>query len=119
MLRAMAQVGDEEDRMRFTTSFALSAGLVLAGTMQAAAVPATTTANVNVRSGPGARYSVVASLPAGSSVDILGCTGSWCQTQYGYVSARLVSQGALYAGAQPAAARAYGAPNYALASPGT
>ncbi|MFT0861187.1 SH3 domain-containing protein [Ancylobacter sp. G4_0304] len=108
--------------MRFTTSFALSAGLVLAGTMHAAAVPATTTANVNVRSGPGARYSVIASLPAGSPVDILGCTGSWCQTQYGYVSARMLSQGG-YAGAAYGvgayAAPNYSVPNYALASPGT
>ncbi|MCJ8142900.1 SH3 domain-containing protein, partial [Ancylobacter sp. A5.8] len=80
---------------------------------------ATVRANVNVRSGPGTRFNVVGSLPAGAPVDIMSCTGSWCQTQYGYVSARLVSQGTLYAGAQPAAARAYGAPNYALASPGT
>ncbi|HEY9212844.1 MAG TPA: SH3 domain-containing protein [Ancylobacter sp.] len=100
--------------MRFTTCFALAGGLVCAGTIMAAAWPATTTSNVNVRSGPGVRYSVVNALPAGVPVDVLSCSGAWCQTQYGYVSSRLLAQNAApgVAGAQ-----LYGYP--AAANPGT
>ncbi|MBS7586935.1 SH3 domain-containing protein [Ancylobacter defluvii] len=53
---------------------------------------ATTTANTNVRAGPGAGYERLGTLPAGSPVTIESCAEGWCRTQYGYVSARLVGR---------------------------
>lgn len=95
--------------MRFKTSSLLAssflvAGALGAGTQAANAWSAVTTANSNVRSGPGSGYSVLGSVPAGTPIEIVGCTGNWCQTQYGYVNARLLSQSGAVAGA-PAYAR--------------
>ncbi|MCS0504551.1 SH3 domain-containing protein [Ancylobacter mangrovi] len=97
---------------------------------------AATTATVNVRSGPGTGTNVLGTLPAGTPVNVAGCSGSWCRTQYGYVSARYLGQAARGVGpglsqarpmmAPPAAsyaaptyagAPAYGAPG--MAAPGT
>ncbi len=43
----------------------------------------------NVRSGPGPRWPVVAQVPAGADVDVLGCyagwQAGWCQVRYGHV----------------------------------
>lgn len=58
----------------------------------ALAVPATTTANVNMRSGPGTNYKVLATIPNGTKVDMAECnaSGSWCAItadgQNGYMS---------------------------------
>ncbi|MCK0209492.1 SH3 domain-containing protein [Starkeya koreensis] len=71
----------------------------------AAAGTATTTASVNVRSGPGTGYDALGTLPAGSPVEIVSCTGSWCQTQYGFVSVRHIDQAAGLASAAPAPSR--------------
>lgn len=61
------------------------------------AAPATVTANVNVRSGPGANYGRYAVLPAGVVVDAGPCRGSWCQINSrgyrGWVSARFIRFG--------------------------
>lgn len=61
------------------------------------AASATVTANVNVRSGPGANYARLAALPAGVSVNVGSCRGSWCQiyngNRVGFVSARYVRFG--------------------------
>ncbi|QFR32643.1 SH3 domain-containing protein [Ancylobacter sp. TS-1] len=92
--------------MRFTTSFALASCLTVAGALSAAAAPAVTTASANVRGGPGTSYQALGTLPAGSPVDVVGCSGGWCQTQYGYIAASLLSQ----------AGAAYGLP---AARPGT
>ncbi|QIB35513.1 SH3 domain-containing protein [Ancylobacter pratisalsi] len=78
--------------MRFTTSFALASGIVLAGTLAASAWPATTRANSNVRSGPSGASSVLGTLPAGAPVEVVSCRANWCQTQYGYVSSSLLTQ---------------------------
>ncbi len=45
------------------------------------AVPATTTANVNMRSGPGTNFDVLATVPSGTSVDLGQCdsSGAWCE----------------------------------------
>ena len=78
--------------MRFTTSFALASGMLVAGSLAAAAWPAVTRSNTNVRGGPGVGYNVVGTLPAGSPVEVVSCAGAWCQTQYGYVSTSLLAQ---------------------------
>jgi len=60
------------------TLLATGAALILS-TGVAAAAPATAQSAVNLRSGPGTEYPVVGTLRAGETVDVAGCTGSWCQ----------------------------------------
>jgi hypothetical protein len=38
--------------------------------------------DVNLRSGPGTDYEVVAAMPAGATVDVMGCQGTWCQVNF-------------------------------------
>lgn len=59
------------------------------------AAPATATAPVNVRSGPGTGYGVVDTLQRGQRVDVGTCRGSWCPITYsggsGWVSANYLA----------------------------
>lgn len=48
----------------------------------AAAVPVETSADLNLRAGPGTRYPVVATMPRGAIVDLADCDGSWCVVGY-------------------------------------
>jgi len=70
---------------------------VLTVPVVALAAPATVTANVNVRVGPGSNYGRLGLLPAGFGVDAGPCRGSWCQIRTrgtrGWVSARFLSFG--------------------------
>lgn len=67
--------------------------LLLAGI--GAANAAVVSSDLNLRSGPGTGYRVIDTMPAGSYVDVAGCTGSWCQVQFGgitgYASANYLS----------------------------
>ncbi|MBS9475770.1 SH3 domain-containing protein [Ancylobacter sp. VKM B-3255] len=75
-----------------------AAGIAPAGAMATAGgatYSATTTQAVNLRTGPGTGYDVLATLPAGTAVGVRGCTGSWCETVDGYVSARHLSGAAI------------------------
>lgn len=79
--------------------------VLLAGAGAAAAYPATVTTNLNVRSGPGTNYAVIDNLPAGSVVDIAGCTGNWCEVAgTGWASASYLAtgRGPAYSAAPPA-----------------
>jgi uncharacterized protein YraI len=58
--------------------------LMLAGI--GAANAAVVTGDLNLRSGPGTGYRVIDTMPAGSYVDVVGCTGSWCQVQFGGIT---------------------------------
>lgn len=51
----------------------------------AAAMPAVTTANVNLRAGPGTNYPVVVTMPAGARVVSYGCVSgyTWCDISWG------------------------------------
>lgn len=55
------------------------------------AAPATASASVNVRSGPGTDYEIVDRLRAGERVEVEGCRDGWCYITHsgpdGYVSA--------------------------------
>ena len=59
---------------------------------------AATTANVNLRSGPGADSEIIVTIPAGSTVRIASCSGEWCEVTWngrsGYAIARNLSSGA-------------------------
>lgn len=43
----------------------------------------TTTANLNMRSGPSTSYSIVKTIPRGTSVEITGTSGTWKKVVYG------------------------------------
>lgn len=54
-----------------------------------------TTANLNMRSGPGTSYSIILTIPRGSQVEVLGSAGGWAKVNYGgrtgYVSEAYLS----------------------------
>lgn len=79
--------------LRTTLLSAGSALLLSAGV--AAAAPAVAQTDLNMRSGPGTQYGVVATIPDGATVDVGGCTGSWCAVNFsgisGYASANYLS----------------------------
>lgn len=93
--------------MRLKYLISAAAALVLSA---GAASAATITNDLNLRSGPGTRYSVVTTMPAGARVDVLGCRGSWCRVEWrgrvGYASSSYLASGRGYA----AAPRVYYAP---------
>lgn len=91
-------------------SLSLAGGLLLLSVGAAAAAPAVVSDNLNLRSGPGTGYRVLNVLPAGSSVDVLGCGRSWCRVASaegtGYASSHYLDMGAgadAYAEAPPPA----------------
>jgi uncharacterized protein YraI len=82
----------------------LAGGLLLAGA--GAANAAIVEGDLNLRSGPGTGYRVIAVMPAGARVDVLGCSGSWCRVAWGsaegYASASyLGGSGPVYAAVPP------------------
>jgi uncharacterized protein YraI len=48
----------------------------------AAAGPARVYSNTNLRQGPGTTFGVVAVVPGGSLVEVSGCSGEWCTTNW-------------------------------------
>jgi uncharacterized protein YraI len=89
--------------------------LTLAGI--GAANAAVVTGDLNLRSGPGTGYRVIGTMPAGSYVDVLGCSGAWCRVEFGgavgYASASYLGGGGAYAAAPVYAPPVYSAPYYA------
>jgi uncharacterized protein YraI len=77
-------------------ALAAAAGVALVPSV-ASAAPATTTSNVNVRSGPGPDFRVIDNLRAGTPVDVGECRGSWCSISTrgtdGWVSASFLDRG--------------------------
>jgi uncharacterized protein YraI len=98
------------------TLSAAFAALVVSGGIAAAA---SATTDVNLRAGPGPEHQVIGVIRAGAPVDVLGCSGSWCQVNYGgragYASASYLSgdarAGVMSPGARVSGARGYG-PSY-------
>ncbi|GHA16834.1 hypothetical protein GCM10007989_10010 [Devosia pacifica] len=60
------------------TGMAVAATAAVVFLPAAQAAPATASANVNVRSGPGGSYGVVDVLQRGQRVEVDRCQGSWC-----------------------------------------
>lgn len=63
-------------------SFATAVAIACAGAMvmlpsAASAAPTTVTSDVNLRNGPGG--SVIGQVRAGETVDVIQCSGSWCE----------------------------------------
>ena len=76
----------------------LAAGVLLASAGIASA--ATVRNDLNLRSGPGTRYQVIDTMPAGAHVRVLGCGGSWCRVNWhgrvGFASASYIGGGRAY-----------------------
>jgi hypothetical protein len=70
-----------EGNMTLKTTLLAAASLVLSAGA-ASAAPATAESAVNMRAGPGPQYEVVTTIPGGATVDVAGCTGSWCQVSF-------------------------------------
>jgi uncharacterized protein YraI len=86
-----------------------SALLLTAGA--AAAAPAVVSTDLNMRSGPGTQYGVIGTIPGGATVDVDGCTGSWCAVNFngrsGYASASYLQGGASVGGGAVAVVPGY------------
>jgi uncharacterized protein YraI len=86
-----------------------SALLLSAGA--AAAAPAVVSTDLNMRSGPGTQYGVITTIPGGATVDVDGCTGSWCAVNFngrsGYASASYLQGGASVGGGAVAVVPGY------------
>lgn len=80
----------------FITAAAVSLGLGLAQTADAA--PGVARGSVNLRAGPGTNYARIATIPAGAPVKVLRC-GRWCEVVYagrkGWASAAYIAHGAV------------------------
>jgi len=71
------------------------------GVVSAMAAPATTNTSVLVFAGPDSNSGLVNKLGSGQSVDLLGCSGGWCQITQGGITG-YVAQGSISAGGPPA-----------------
>ena len=75
---------------------AASALALMLTTAAALAAPTMTSANLNLRIGPGLGYRVNVVIPAGSSVDVVSCGGTWCIVNWagatGYVDGNYLMQ---------------------------
>lgn len=102
--------------MTFKTKLLAAASAFILSATAAAAAPAITTNDLNMRSGPGTEYGVVGTIPAGETVDVGGCTGSWCAVNFngrsGYSSANYLSGGGQATGVVVEPQYGYG-PDYA------
>jgi len=58
------------------------AGVLALSTGFAAAAPAVVQNDLNLRSGPGIEYPVVAAMPSGATVDVMGCEAGWCRVGF-------------------------------------
>lgn len=102
----------------------VAAAAMIGFTGAAAAYPALVTADLNMRRGPGTGYGVITTIPGGSTVDVGGCTGSWCEVDWrgvsGWASASYLDRAgpsAVYVAPPPVVYRApaytyYGSPYY-------
>ena len=83
---------------RTTIAGSIAGAILLLSAGAAFATPGQATAAVNVRSGPGTQYGIVAALSPGESVDVQQCQGSWCYIDHsgpdGWVSANFLTTGA-------------------------
>jgi uncharacterized protein YraI len=89
----------------------MAAAVLFAVVSNAAAEPAVVDRKVNLRSGPGPAFGVIALLPAGAKLDVLKCGNEWCRVRFGrqvgYASAAYLKTGGdSYASAAPAPPRA-------------
>jgi len=68
--------------MKFASRLVVSASVFLLTVGSAAAMTAVAVVDLNVRSGPGTRYPVIAVIPRGDVADATNCSAGWCQVAY-------------------------------------
>ena len=68
--------------MTIRNTLLASGAALLLSAGAAIAAPATAQTDLSVRAGPGVQYPVVGSIQGGETVDVGGCTGSWCQVSF-------------------------------------
>lgn len=78
--------------LNIITGLAIAAAAVVVFMPDVQAAPGTVTTNVNVRSGPGTNYGVVAVARQGQQVDVQQCAASWCYVTAGRVVGWVSSQ---------------------------
>ena len=66
-----------------STGLALGAGALIAlSATSAIATPAYVTSTVNLRSGPGTGYEILAKIPGSALVDATSCINGWCEVAW-------------------------------------
>ncbi|MCK4207649.1 SH3 domain-containing protein [Brucella pituitosa] len=79
-------------------TFAATIACISFMTVAAIAAPGHTTGNVNIRSGPGANYQKITTLPAGLRIDVRRCVANWCNVRArgvsGWVAANYIQYSA-------------------------
>ena len=68
--------------MKLPTRLLATAAALLFTTSVAAAATVVANTDVNLRSGPGVQYPVIAVIPDGAAVNATGCGGGWCHVDY-------------------------------------
>jgi uncharacterized protein YraI len=68
--------------MRLMGKLMTGAGVLALSSGVAAAAPAVVQNDLNLRAGPGIEYPVVAAMPGGATVDVMGCEAGWCRVAY-------------------------------------
>jgi len=68
--------------MRMMKRLLLGVGLMAVSAGVTAAAPAVVQTDLTLRSGPGPRYAAIATLPAGTTVDVRTCTSRWCRVAF-------------------------------------
>jgi uncharacterized protein YraI len=107
----------------FPPNRSIAAFAVLASSAAGAvAEPAIIATKVNLRSGPGGAFDVVAVMPEGARLDVQKCGDEWCRVKFGhlsgYASRSLLKQGAeAYASATPQPATTPAEPQATLGGP--
>lgn len=104
----------------FAKRLGLAAAACLVGGA-AWAYPAQVSRDLNLRTGPGTNYEVIATMPGGAVVDVEGCRDSWCRVDYrgraGWASARYLGEASVRR-SPPAHAPAYGYRDRVRPAPG-
>jgi len=95
--------------MKRAQSGLVAAALLVGSAGSVFADPAVISSRLNLRSGPGAAFGIVAAMPAGSRIDVQSCGEEWCRVSFGrrsgFANRALISTGVdSYASATPRAA---------------
>lgn len=79
------------------TRAGFAAGLLVLASAAASAAPALVITNLNLRQGPGTDFGIITTIPGGTTVNVITCTGEWCNVTFGgrggYVLARNLDMG--------------------------
>jgi uncharacterized protein YraI len=108
--RQATRIGKRNKPMTIRHALLGGGAALLLSAGAAVAAPAIVQSDLNVRSGPGAQYQVVGTVQSGETVDVAGCTGSWCQISF--------RGGTGYANQNYLAMAGGGGPGYAAVAPG-